>query len=293
MTPKTDIVVSNASGLSQKDFVSQVAKLAEYTERYDDMAKFMKQLVELADGTITSEERNLLSVAYKQVVSGLRSGYRTIKSIDQTGHSDSKKKVAAEYTEQIKKEMRDVCMEAIELLEKFLIEKAADSEAKVFFLKMKGDYCRYVAEVTDSDSEDFKAVVKRSQEAYQGAYDIAEKSMAATNPTRLGLALNFSVFHYEIANAHAEAIQLAKKSFDEAVAELDSLNEDAYKDSTVIMQLLRDNLTLWNFSSDAEKSDSDDQPTTAEEDIKEEEQSPAVEDASQTEEEPAPSKEEA
>ena len=35
------------------------------------------------------------------------------------------------------------------------------------------------------------------------------------------------------------------KAFDDAIAELDSLNEECYKDSTLIMQLLRDNLTLW------------------------------------------------
>lgn len=41
------------------------------------------------------------------------------------------------------------------------------------------------------------------------------------------------------------ACKLAKSAFDEAIAELDTLNEESYKDSTLIMQLLRDNLTLW------------------------------------------------
>jgi 14-3-3 protein beta/theta/zeta len=66
-----------------------------------------------------------------------------------------------------------------------------------------------------------------------------------THPIRLGLALNFSVFYYEILNAPDRACHLAKQAFDDAIAELDTLNEDSYKDSTLIMQLLRDNLTLW------------------------------------------------
>jgi len=66
-----------------------------------------------------------------------------------------------------------------------------------------------------------------------------------THPIRLGLALNFSVFYYEILNSPDRACHLAKQAFDDAIAELDTLSEDSYKDSTLIMQLLRDNLTLW------------------------------------------------
>ena len=69
--------------------------------------------------------------------------------------------------------------------------------------------------------------------------------MAPTHPIRLGLALNYSVFLYEVQAKQAEACTLAKQAFDDAIAELDTLDEESYKDSTLIMQLLRDNLTLW------------------------------------------------
>ena len=81
------------------------------------------------------------------------------------------------------------------------------------------------------------AVVDDSQKAYQDAFEISKSKMQPTHPIRLGLALNFSVFYYEILNSPDKACQLAKQAFDDAIAELDTLNEDSYKDSTLIMQV--------------------------------------------------------
>merc|ERR1712137_246999 len=110
-----------------------------------------------------------------------------------------------------------------------------------------------LAEVANGDAR--KAEVDDSQKAYQDAFDIAKSSMQPTHPIRLGLALNFSVFYYEIMSSPDKACQLAKQAFDDAIAELDTLNEDSYKDSTLIMQLLRDNLTLWTSDTAGEGED--------------------------------------
>lgn len=81
---------------------------------------------------------------------------------------------------------------------------------------------------------------------------MAQTELTPTHPIRLGLALNFSVFYYEILNSPDRACHLAKQAFDDAIAELDSLSEESYRDSTLIMQLLRDNLTLWTSSESTE-----------------------------------------
>merc|ERR1712000_648312 len=109
--------------------------------------------------------------------------------------------------------------------------------------KMKGDYYRYLAEFASGEQRETAA--NESLSAYQKATTVADTDLASTHPIRLGLVLNFSVFYYEIMNQPESACQLAKKAFDDAIAELDTLSEESYKDSTLIMQLLRDNLTLW------------------------------------------------
>lgn len=229
--------------MTDKEDLVQRAKLAEQAERYDDMASAMKLVTE-SGGELSNEERNLLSVAYKNVVGARRSSWRVISSIEQkTEGSEKKQQMAKEYRQKVEKELKDICKEVLTLLDKFLVPKSANPESKVFYLKMKGDYYRYLAEVAAADEK--QGVIDNSQKAYQEAFDVAKGKMQPTHPIRLGLALNYSVFFYEILNSPDRACQLAKQAFDDAIAELDTLNEDSYKDSTLIMQLLRDNLTLW------------------------------------------------
>lgn len=235
--------------MSDREALIAKAKLAEQAERYDDMAKAMNEVTKMGGDPLNTEERNLLSVAYKNIVGAKRSSWRVISSIEQK--ATDKQELAVEYRKKIEKELHEVCNEVLKLLQEHLVQPAVDSssegapqaESAVFYLKMKGDYFRYLAEVADKD--DKEKVVDEADGAYKQAFEISEKELKSTNPIRLGLALNYSVFHYEIRSQPNEACQLAKKAFDDAIAQLDSLPEDSYKDSTLIMQLLRDNLTLW------------------------------------------------
>merc|ERR1712055_1206926 len=224
------------------EFVSR-AKLSEQAERYDDMAEYMRKVTE-SGIELVNEERNLLSVAYKNVVGARRSSWRIISSIEQKCEQGEKKQIIAEeYRQKVETELQEICQVVLTLLDKHLIPKATSGESKVFYLKMKGDYFRSLAEVAISDKR--KEIMESSQEAYKAAFDVAQKEMPPTHPIRLGLALNYSVFYYEILNDPDNACNLAKHAFDDAIAELDTLSEESYKDSTLIMQLLRDNLTLW------------------------------------------------
>ncbi|MED6152026.1 hypothetical protein PIB30_087992 [Stylosanthes scabra] len=148
--------------LTREQYV-YLAKLAEQAERYEEMVQFMQKLVlsSTPAAELSVEERNLLSVAYKNT------------------------------------------------------------------------------------ADERKAAAEDTMLSYKAAQDIAYADLPPTHPIRLGLALNYSVFYYEILNQSDKACGMAKQAFEEAIAELDTLGEESYKDSTLIMQLLRDNLTLW------------------------------------------------
>ena len=140
-------------------------------------------------------------------------------------------------------ELDKICNTILKLLDDKLIAKASNGESKVFYQKMKADYYRYIAEFSDGDKKTKAA--ESARVAYEDAQKVAEKDLAVTHPIRLGLALNFSVFQYEVLQKPEDACKMARTAFEDAIAELDNVAEDSYKDSTLIMQLLRDNLTLW------------------------------------------------
>merc|ERR1711988_85425 len=243
-----------------RDQTLMLAKLSEQAERYDDMVKYMKRIVQLGvkANELSVEERNLLSVGYKNMMSVRRTAWRTVESFHQKNLQDGHESLAAldgEYKHTVSQEVFNLITEVCEDIVQVYVDgpnkaDVEDIEVLVFFKKMEGDYNRYGAEITEgAEKEKYKDAANL---AYNQAFETA-KGLPSTNPIRLGLALNFSVFHYEICEKKAEASELAKEAFDTAIDHLDSLGDDEYKDSTLIMQLLKDNLTLWN--SDVEGDD--------------------------------------
>ncbi|KAF2299715.1 hypothetical protein GH714_002675 [Hevea brasiliensis] len=198
-----------AAAPSAREESVYMAKLAEQAERYEEMVEFMEKVSASVDSEeLTVEERNLLSVAYKNVIGARRASWRIISSIEQKEESRGNEdhvSIIRDYRAKIESELSSICDGILKLLDTRLIPSASSGDSK----------------------------------------DIANAELAPTHPIRLGLALNFSVFYYEILNSPDRACNLAKQAFDEAHAELDTLGEESYKDSTLIMQLLRDNLTLW------------------------------------------------
>jgi len=261
----------------------ELARITETAERFEDMCTIMGKLVTVKKSNskpLEVEERNMLSVAYKNVVGQRRASWRTLDQDSEGTENESTKK---EYKKLVERELEQKCNEVLTLLEEYLLtvknikekieelnavnqeynamvadnrqtgdaefdakkkeweEKKELVETEVFYLKMCGDYYRYLAEFKTDDADK----KKNASEKYTDALNLAKAFLEPTHPTRLGLALNASVCYYEIMKEPQQACDLAKEAFDLAIQKLDSLSDSTYKDSTLIMQLLRDNLTIW------------------------------------------------
>ena len=222
-----------------------MAKVCEQTERFDDMLDHIKEVLK-TENDLSVEERNLLSVAYKNSVGTRRTAWRVLSSIETKEEAKGSGYLShlREYKKKIEGELDKICNEIIVFLDKKLLPHAkSNPQSEVFYLKMKGDYFRYIAEYASEAKH--KNAADNAFEAYQAAQTIATAHLETTNPIRLGLALNFSVFYYEVRNDPKLACQLAKQAFDDAITDIEKIEEENYKDSTTIMQLIRDNLTLW------------------------------------------------
>ena len=229
-----------------------LAMLAEQCNRFEEMVQFLEDMVKTRDKDLSSDERNLLSIAYKNSITSLRTALRTIMAYE----SKEKKKENSnflpyiqEYKKKVESELVKACERVLQSIDGNLLSKASDSEAKVFYIKMKGDYNRYIAESVEGDLKD--KVGKDALAAYQEASDNA-KDLPVLNPISLGLALNFSVFHYEVMNDHDTAIKIASDAYDKASKELPNIDEDAEenRDAVSIINLLKENLDMWKSEGD-------------------------------------------
>ena len=225
-----------------------MARVAEQAERFDDMVEFLRPLLKEKGGDFSVEERNLLSVGFKNLIGGKRTAIRTISAIEQNPKYSKFGGALSAYKKKIEGELQKNCQDIIDMIKGDGM-KTQDSEGRAFFLKMVGDYYRYMAESAQGD------VLAKARDGALEHYRLAEtagQSLHACNPIKLGLALNFSVFHYEVMQDVKRACELGDKALKDALDKLDDCDEETFRDAQSIIELLRENLGLWKDEEDAE-----------------------------------------
>jgi hypothetical protein len=217
-----------------------LARVAEQAERFEDMVEYLALVLDAKGADVSSDERNLLSVAFKNLISSKRAACRTIAAIEQNPKYAKFSGALAEYKQGIETHLTADCDSIINMIQTKVLDKGCVDEPKAFFVKMVGDYYRYISENAKGD-----ALEKVKQNALKAYSEANEISLPPCNPIKLGLALNFSVFHYEVMKNHKAACELADAALAEALDKIDELQEDDFRDAKSIIELLKENLTLW------------------------------------------------
>ena len=222
-------------------------KLFQRTERYPEMVKALNKYIE-QNPKLSKDEQKILVDGYKNIISDKRNSLRLLNDLIKKEEEEAKlvnhKKQINIIIEKTKKELLSIFKEIHTMLDKYLIPNSQDSETKVLYMKIKADYYRYHCEFAEGD--EFEEAKNNALKIYKESYDMAVKDINIYNSIRLGLALNYSVFEYEIMDNKNEAYDIAQKAYDDAMKVVDDVEKDRTSDNLLLIQLLKENLNMWN-----------------------------------------------
>ena len=207
------------------------------------MVDFLKEVISGKTSDFTTEERNLLSVGFKNLIGSKRTAIRTIAAIEQNPKYSKFGEALKSYKNRIELDLFNQCLDIVNTVKDKCLKLAVEHESKAFFLKMVGDYYRYVAESASPDR--LEEVKSGALDYYNQASALANKDLGACNPIRLGLALNFSVFHFEVMSDQKKACELGETALQNALEKIDECDEETFRDAKSIIELLKENLSLW------------------------------------------------
>ncbi|KAM7499188.1 hypothetical protein LguiA_023602 [Lonicera macranthoides] len=230
--------------LSKEEYV-KMAKAAKEEKRFKDMVKIMEKVVVGLSETeeLTVEERELFAVAYKTVFFTLQTVWLKVSKEEEIADQLEDKTEVLKVRDtmfEIEAEITELFDEGIlKLLKDKLESSASTSESKVYYLTLRGDYCKQLLKYKYGyDLEKLKA---DAIEAYgRAAQEIAKADFHPTDPTRLRVALSIATFYHDILNASREAFDMAREAHDQAISKLDGLEGEALQETEALLERLRD-----------------------------------------------------
>jgi 14-3-3 protein epsilon len=227
-----------------------LAMLCEQCHEFDDMKNYLEDLVRNKKDDLNLDESNLISISYKNIISHRRNALKTLQMYEMR---EAKKESSfylswiREYKKRIEIELADICTKLITNIENYLIPRAKEIEIKVFYYKMKADYFRYISENVEITNR--KLFSENSLKTYFEAMELAKK-LQITNQLRLALALNLSIFFYEIMNDPKAACKITQETLDIASKAFGNTDEEdeEFIDAFRILDTMKENLQIWgNF----------------------------------------------
>jgi 14-3-3 protein epsilon len=237
---------------SERDLNFWVAQLLDQTDRQDDMIDLVKAAID-AGPVLTVDQRNLLSLAYKNAITAQRNGLRYLANLldrDEAKASQFRLSQLQGFRRELTEELDRYCHDLVQLVDTKLLPACDGADARVFYVKLKADYWRYISE--NKSGADKAKSADEAKSCYEEAIAIARDGIKPWIPGHLGLILNYSVYLYEIVGLEREAIELAQKTHEECSDSISNNGPEAFREATKILLLLRENVALWTQSATPE-----------------------------------------
>ena len=238
-----------------RDEYIYLSKIYERAERYPDMVSAINKFIEI-NPKLSKEEKKIVSAGYKNILLEKRASWNLLNNMEK--RESKKKPEQVPYIKEIKKiiekELKEQFEEVHKIIDKFLLPNAEDADSKVFYMRLKGDHYRYLAEISKNKEKEYNKAIEDAEKIYKEAYEIANKELPVLNNTRIGLCLNFAVFYYEVKGNKKEGCKIAKKAFEDSMKYLDELEKNKLKDVLLLIQLLKENLIFWSSEMSEEQN---------------------------------------
>ena len=232
-----------------------LSKLYTKAELYKEVINFIKEFIKL-NPKLDKEECDILSTGFKNMITDKRNSWLTLNSMER---KEKKKKINTakeikEIKNHIENEIRETCKDLQDLIDKYLIPKNDEDETKVFLYKLKADYYRYICEF--AEGKEYEDSLIKAEEFYKKAYDISDKKLPIISCNRVSVALNYAIFLYEIKKDKKNGFDIAQKTFKDSMKFSEDLERPKFRDTLLIIHLLKENIIFWNseMSEEEEKS---------------------------------------
>ncbi|KAK2958473.1 putative 14-3-3 protein like protein [Blattamonas nauphoetae] len=225
---------------------------AQQRERYEQLERERKAAMEKEQkekGEVEGnkeEETTLFEDSCKMAIRPLRSSFKIMTAIELKEEQKQDLhhvELIRDCKQKVETEAQDICNDILNILKTNLIPSATREQDLIIYHRMIGDYNRYLAEFVSGTAKQDAA--RNARQNYQTATEMGKAHLPPESPDRLSVAMNYSTFFFDILNSTDRAIAVAKEAFDDAIGQIDKLEEKEFVRASMICQLLRDNISLW------------------------------------------------
>ena len=233
---------------SREEYI-YLSKLYTKAEEYNKVIEFIEEFIKL-NPKLDKEECDILSTGFKNMITDKRASWFTLNSMERK-EKKKKKNTVKEIKNHIENELREICNKLQEIVDKNLIPNNDEVDTLVFLYKLKADYFRYICEF--AEGKEYEKNLIEAEKYYKKAFEISEKKLPIINCNRVSVGLNYAIFLYEIKKDKMAGFDLAQNTFKESMKFIDDLEKSKYRDTLLIIQLLKENIIFWNSEMSEEE----------------------------------------